>query len=154
MTTYILLMNWTDQGVRQVRDSPRRLDAAKQALKDEGGEFKHIFLTMGMYDLIAVYRGAGRRRRGALHHADRHARQCPHADAQGVSRERLSRNRRLAGLNPGSNPSNPRIERSGRRRRGVAVNFNRAKFKPLIKLRPMCTDYRGRRLALAAPLAP
>ena len=55
MTTYILLMNWTDQGVRQVKDSPRRLDAAKQALKDEGGEFKHIFLTMGIYDLVAVY---------------------------------------------------------------------------------------------------
>ncbi|MGO9675453.1 MAG: GYD domain-containing protein [Methylocella sp.] len=55
MTTYILLMNWTDQGVRQIKDSPRRLDAAKQALKDEGGEFKQIFLTMGIHDLIAVY---------------------------------------------------------------------------------------------------
>jgi uncharacterized protein with GYD domain len=54
MSTYILLMNWTDQGIRQVKDSPRRLDAAKQALKDEGGEFKQIFLTMGQYDLVAV----------------------------------------------------------------------------------------------------
>ena len=54
MSTYILLMNWTDQGVQQVKDSPRRLDAAKKALKDEGGEFKQVFLTMGGYDLIAV----------------------------------------------------------------------------------------------------
>jgi uncharacterized protein with GYD domain len=55
MSAYILLMNWTDQGVRHVKDSPGRLDAAKKALKDEGGEFKHVFLTMGAYDLIAVY---------------------------------------------------------------------------------------------------
>lgn len=55
MTTYILLMNWTDQGASQVKDSPRRLDAAKKELKDMGGEFKHVFLTMGAHDLIAVY---------------------------------------------------------------------------------------------------
>ena len=55
MSTYILLMNWTDHGAQQVKDSPRRLDAAKKALKDEGGEFKQVFLTMGGYDLIAVY---------------------------------------------------------------------------------------------------
>jgi uncharacterized protein with GYD domain len=54
MTTYILLLNWTDQGIRQVKDSPRRLDAAKQALKEEGGEFKQTFLTMGPYDLVAI----------------------------------------------------------------------------------------------------
>lgn len=55
MTTYIMLANWTDQGVRSVKDSPRRLDAAKKALKDMGGEFKAVFLTMGDYDLVALY---------------------------------------------------------------------------------------------------
>jgi uncharacterized protein with GYD domain len=30
MTTYVMLANWTDQGVLKVKDSPRRLDAAKQ----------------------------------------------------------------------------------------------------------------------------
>ncbi len=55
MSAYILLMNWTDQGIGHVKDSPRRLDAAKQALKEEGGEFKQVYLTMGEYDLIAVY---------------------------------------------------------------------------------------------------
>ena len=33
MTTYIMLANWTDQGARNVKASPSRLDAAKQALK-------------------------------------------------------------------------------------------------------------------------
>ncbi|QCO06112.1 GYD domain-containing protein (plasmid) [Azospirillum argentinense] len=55
MTTYILLANWTDQGLRNVRDSPKRLDTAKAALKEMGGEFQAIYMTMGEYDLIAVY---------------------------------------------------------------------------------------------------
>ncbi len=55
MTIYIMLANWTEQGVRAIRDSPRRLDVAKTALQDMGGEFKSVFMTMGDYDLIAVY---------------------------------------------------------------------------------------------------
>jgi uncharacterized protein with GYD domain len=54
MTTYIVLVNWTDKGIQQVKDSPRRLDAAKKALRDMGGDFKSVFLTMGEYDLIAI----------------------------------------------------------------------------------------------------
>src|SRR5882672_1109570 len=55
MTTYVMLANWTDQGVLKVKDSPRRLDAAKKALKDMSGEFKFFFLTMGDYDIVAIY---------------------------------------------------------------------------------------------------
>ena len=40
MPTYVLLANWTEQGIRGVKESPRRLDTAKKALKDMGGEFK------------------------------------------------------------------------------------------------------------------
>ena len=42
MTTYIMLLNWTDQGVKNVRESPRRLDAARKQLADMGGTFKEI----------------------------------------------------------------------------------------------------------------
>ena len=55
MTTYVMLANWTDQGILKAKDSPRRLDAAKKLLKDMSGEFKHFFLTMGEYDLVAIY---------------------------------------------------------------------------------------------------
>ena len=55
MTTYIMLANWTDQGIQHVKDSPRRLDLAKKALKAMDGEFKSFFLTMGDYDIVAVY---------------------------------------------------------------------------------------------------
>jgi uncharacterized protein with GYD domain len=55
MPTYIMLANWTDQGARQVKDSPRRVDAAKKALVEMGGEFKTFYMTMGDYDLVVVY---------------------------------------------------------------------------------------------------
>jgi uncharacterized protein with GYD domain len=55
MTTYVMLANWTEQGVRNVKDSAKRLDTAKQVLKDMGGEFKSFFLTMGDCDMVAIY---------------------------------------------------------------------------------------------------
>ena len=54
MTTYILLIDWTDQGIRSIRDSAKRLDAAKKLLADMGGSFKQFFLTMGGHDMVAV----------------------------------------------------------------------------------------------------
>ena len=55
MSTYIMLANWTDQGARNVKDSPRRLDAAKKALEDVGGEFRSFFMTMGDFDMVGIY---------------------------------------------------------------------------------------------------
>jgi uncharacterized protein with GYD domain len=52
---YVMLACWTEQGARQVRDSPKRLDQAKKALTEMGGEFKSIYMTMGEYDLVLVY---------------------------------------------------------------------------------------------------
>ncbi|MCA0032503.1 GYD domain-containing protein [Mesorhizobium sp. B263B2A] len=54
MTTYIMLMNWTEQGAKNVRDSPKRLDAARKQLGEMGGSFKSFYLTMGEYDMVAV----------------------------------------------------------------------------------------------------
>ena len=54
MPTYIILINFTDQGVRNVKESPKRLDAAKKLLKSMGGEFKQFYLTMGAYDLATI----------------------------------------------------------------------------------------------------
>jgi len=54
MTTYVMLANWTEQGIQKAKDSPRRLDAAKKALKDMSGEIKSFFLTMGDYDMVVI----------------------------------------------------------------------------------------------------
>jgi uncharacterized protein with GYD domain len=55
MTTYVALMNYTDNGMRNVKDSPRRLDTAKTLLREMGGEFKAFYMTMGAYDIVAFY---------------------------------------------------------------------------------------------------
>ena len=55
MPSYVMLANWTDQGARQVKDSPKRVDTARKALTEMGGEFKSLYMTMGDYDLIAIY---------------------------------------------------------------------------------------------------
>ena len=55
MPTYIMLANWTDQGVRTVDESPRRVDAARKSLEEMGGRLASVFMTMGAYDLIMVY---------------------------------------------------------------------------------------------------
>jgi uncharacterized protein with GYD domain len=55
MPSYVMLAHWTDQGARHVKDSPKRLDAAKKALIEMGGEFRSVYMTMGDYDLVAIY---------------------------------------------------------------------------------------------------
>ena len=55
MITYIILAKFTDAGAKMIKDSPTRLDAAKRLLKDMGGEFHSIFLTLGDYDFVAIY---------------------------------------------------------------------------------------------------
>ena len=55
MTTYIMLAKWTEQGALKVKDSPARLDAAKKALEAMGGKFTSFFMTMGRFDMVAVY---------------------------------------------------------------------------------------------------
>jgi len=55
MATYVMLVQWTEQGMRQVDDSPKRLDAARRVLKEMGGDIKAFYMTMGDYDLVAIY---------------------------------------------------------------------------------------------------
>lgn len=54
MPTYISLLNWTDQGIRNVKDSPKRLDAVKKSLKELGGEVKAFYMTQGTFDLVLI----------------------------------------------------------------------------------------------------
>lgn len=55
MPTYITLYRWTQQGAENVKGSPARLDAARQALRDVGAELKSFYLTMGQYDMVTVW---------------------------------------------------------------------------------------------------
>ncbi len=54
MPSYVTLVKWTDQGIRNVKDSPKRADAFEAALKAAGGSVKGIYLVMGEYDIVVV----------------------------------------------------------------------------------------------------
>jgi uncharacterized protein with GYD domain len=54
MARYIMLVNWTDQGIRNVKDSPQRLDAARSFAKGLGAEVKDFYMTMGDHDMVVV----------------------------------------------------------------------------------------------------
>ena len=54
MPTYITLINWTDQGVRNAKDTVQRFEAAAGAGMKMGVKFKDIHWTMGAYDIVGV----------------------------------------------------------------------------------------------------
>jgi uncharacterized protein with GYD domain len=54
MPTYIVLANFTEQGIRNVKDSPQRADAFKDMAKKAGATVKDVFWTLGQYDAIAI----------------------------------------------------------------------------------------------------
>ena len=54
MNTYVGLVNWTQKGVQEFRDSPSRIEKAKAAVAAAGGEMKSFHVTLGRYDMIAV----------------------------------------------------------------------------------------------------
>jgi uncharacterized protein with GYD domain len=54
MARYILLVNWTDQGIRNVKESPKRLDAARGVAKSLGVEVAEFYMTMGDHDMVLV----------------------------------------------------------------------------------------------------
>ena len=55
MSAYITLINWTDQGIRTVKDTLNRAKAVEQALQSAGGQKIGIWWTLGQYDAVFVY---------------------------------------------------------------------------------------------------
>jgi len=54
MPTYVALLNWTDQGVRNYKDTAKRADAFAAAAQKLGSEVVNIYWTVGQYDLVAI----------------------------------------------------------------------------------------------------
>lgn len=54
MARYVVLGNFTDQGIRAVRDTSKRAKAFRELAKGQGATVKEIFWTMGVYDLVAL----------------------------------------------------------------------------------------------------
>ncbi|RIQ36931.1 GYD domain-containing protein [Jiangella rhizosphaerae] len=54
MPTYISLINWTDQGVRQAKESLDRAKAAGELAERMGGTLKDVYWTVGPYDIVSI----------------------------------------------------------------------------------------------------
>ncbi len=55
MPIFIGLVNWTEQGIKAVRDSGKRYDAFKALVEGKGGKVHALYMTMGAYDIVATY---------------------------------------------------------------------------------------------------
>jgi len=54
MLTYIVLGSFTDQGIRTVKDTTKRADAAKDMAARFGVTMREIYWTQGQYDVVTV----------------------------------------------------------------------------------------------------
>ena len=54
MPTYVVLMNWTDQGVKTVRDTVQRSEQADAQAERHGARIEQVYWTVGPHDLVTV----------------------------------------------------------------------------------------------------
>ena len=55
MATYIVLTNFTDQGIRSVKETTKRTDAVSELAKKFGVTAKEFYWTLGSYDVIVIF---------------------------------------------------------------------------------------------------
>ena len=55
MPTYITLINFTDQAIKNIRGTVERQKEAIEKGEKMGAKFKGMYMTMGEYDIVAIY---------------------------------------------------------------------------------------------------
>jgi|ERR687896_480951 uncharacterized protein with GYD domain len=54
MATYIVLGQFTDQGIRNIKDTGKRAEALKDLARKAGAGLKDVYWTIGQYDIVAI----------------------------------------------------------------------------------------------------
>jgi uncharacterized protein with GYD domain len=54
MATYLVLGHFSDQGIRNIKDTAKRADAVRQMAKTCGAQVKDIYWTIGRYDVALI----------------------------------------------------------------------------------------------------
>ena len=54
MAAYIMVGNYTKQGMDKIRGAPARIDTAREVVASLGGQLQCWYLTMGRYDFVAI----------------------------------------------------------------------------------------------------
>jgi uncharacterized protein with GYD domain len=58
MPTYVSLFNWTDQGIRNVRDTVQRAERSQDPQDKHGVRLEQIYWTLGPYDIVPIAEAA------------------------------------------------------------------------------------------------
>jgi uncharacterized protein with GYD domain len=54
VANYVILVNWTDQGIRNFKDTVDRAGAVADLMEKLGGRMKDLYWTLGAYDVVAL----------------------------------------------------------------------------------------------------
>jgi uncharacterized protein with GYD domain len=54
MATYVLLVSFTDQGIRNVKETTKRAEAFRELAKKHGATVKDLYWTLGQYDVVTI----------------------------------------------------------------------------------------------------
>jgi uncharacterized protein with GYD domain len=54
MPTYVSLINWTDEGIRTVRETLDRADKFEELAQKHGASLEQVYWTVGPYDIVAI----------------------------------------------------------------------------------------------------
>lgn len=57
MSTFVSLLNFTDQGIRDIKDSPDRVNAFKAMAEQMGISVRGVYYTIGSYDMVVIVEG-------------------------------------------------------------------------------------------------
>jgi uncharacterized protein with GYD domain len=55
MPTYVVLVNWTDQGIRNVKQTIERTDHGGELAQKHGLKLEQAYWTVGAYDMVSIY---------------------------------------------------------------------------------------------------
>src|SRR5215203_6589622 len=86
MPTYITLANFTDQGVRNAKDTVKRAEAFKDLAKKHGVTVKDVYWAQGRYDIVTISEAADEMAATALALSIGGQGNIPHRDATGLLR--------------------------------------------------------------------
>jgi uncharacterized protein with GYD domain len=54
MSNYVLLIDWTEQGIKNVKDTVKRAKSFEGAIEKAGGKSLGFYYTIGKYDMVAI----------------------------------------------------------------------------------------------------
>ena len=55
MPTYVVLVNWTDQSIRNVKQTIERTDSGGELAEKHGLKLKQAYWTVGAYDMVTIF---------------------------------------------------------------------------------------------------